>query len=153
MHPTTTHHTHPSTVSSEPAVHTRQEPSEPRVSLLLGLLRQFTISSLDIVFLQGSGSRNLNTKSINLSQQWLAWFNLHCAVYDRDHRHCRLAHHWCFSSTMWWCWCHNWSNSCPHVWLRTEMKLGSLKHFNNPWYLLTSLLLGLTRGRLVPFIL
>lgn len=59
MHPTTTHHTHPSTVSSEPAVHTRQEPSEPRVSLLLGLLRQFTISSLDIVFLQGSGSCNI----------------------------------------------------------------------------------------------
>ena len=42
------------------------------------------------------------------------------AVYNRDHKHCRLAPHHCSSSRAWSGWCHSWCSTAPVSWRRAR---------------------------------
>ena len=59
VHAAAAHHAHAAAVAPEPGVHPGQEPPEPGVTLLLGLLGQLAVPSLDVVLLQCRGSRDL----------------------------------------------------------------------------------------------
>ena len=75
------------------------------------------------------------------------------ATYDKARKRYRPALRWCFSAREWWCWSHSWSSSSPLAWWRTKQRT-EVKMACSYWVsLLTRRRLGLTRGRLVPFIL